>query len=252
MRSHWHLSQNHLNTLETCPPLFQRIYLQQLKSPFNLIQEEKTQWGRQFHLLMQQYNLGLPIDDINTDNNDLKVSVKALIHATKNIWNSPEIITKKAEFQINHSINNYLFTSVYDLLILYENKAEIFDWKTYLKPQNEEKLINNWQTKLYLYILAEKLDYKPCQLSFTYWFVKLPNEPQKQTIKYDKAKHEQTKKELNSLLEKLEDLTTEYIENKVNFPHHHNCETCLHRQNFANLLTESELTQNLPTSLDDI
>ncbi len=252
MTSHWHLSQKHLNTLETCPPLFQKIYLQQLKIPFNLIQEEKTQWGKQFHLLMQQHNLGLPIDDIQTDNDDLKLSVKALINATEDIWTSSEIITKKAEYQVNYTLNNYLFTSVYDLLILYKNKAVIFDWKTYLKPQDEDKLINNWQTKLYLYILAEKLDYRPHQLSFTYWFVKLPNKPQRQTIKYNKTKHEKTRKELNYLLEKLEYLTAEYIENRLNFPHHNNCETCPHRHNFPNLSTESELDQNLPTSLDDI
>ncbi|MBL1210703.1 PD-(D/E)XK nuclease family protein [Geminocystis sp. GBBB08] len=252
MASYWHLSQKHLNTLETCPPLFQKLYLQQLKSPFNLIQEEKTQWGKQFHLLMQQHNLGLFIDDIQTENDDLKVSVKALVNATENIWKSSDIIARKAEYQVNYTIKNYLFTSVYDLLILSENKAVIFDWKTYLKPQNEQILINNWQTKLYLYILAEKFPYKPSQISFTYWFVKLPNEPQKYTITYNKIKHEKTRKELNYLLKKLEHLTTEYIENKVNFSHHNNCETCPHRYHFPNLLTESKLHQNLPTSLDDI
>ncbi|BAQ60521.1 hypothetical protein GM3708_927 [Geminocystis sp. NIES-3708] len=252
MTSHWHLSQNHLNILETCPPIFQKIYLQQLKSPFNVIQEEKTQWGKQFHLLMQQHNLGLSIEEIHTDNEELKISVKALINATANIWNSEDIFEKRAEFQVNHTIKNFLFTSVYDLLILYKNKAVIFDWKTYLKPQNEQTLINNWQTKLYLYILAEKLNYKPHQISFTYWFVKIPNEPQKYTIKYNKTKHEQTKKELHILLEKLDYLTREYVENKVNFPHHQNCNNCPYRHNFPNLLTELELAQNLPTSLDEI
>lgn len=252
MTSHWHLSQNHLNILEICPPIFQKIYLQQLKNPINVIQEEKIEWGKQFHLLMQQHNLGLSIDEIDIDNEELKTSVKGLINATADIWNSSDVMAKEAEFQINYTLKNFLFTSVYDLLILYENKAVIFDWKTYLQPENEQQLINNWQTKLYLYILAEKLDYKPHQISFTYWFVKLPNKPQKYTIKYSKTKHEETKKELNVLLEKLEYLTTEYVENKINFPHHQNCEKCPYIEHFTKILIEEKINQNISLSLDDI
>lgn len=30
-----HLSQSHLNLLETCPPQFQRVYLEQLSTPLS-------------------------------------------------------------------------------------------------------------------------------------------------------------------------------------------------------------------------
>lgn len=252
MTSYWHLSQTHLKTLETCPPLFQKSYLQQLKSLPNLKSEEGMQWGNLFHLKMQQYHRGLSLEQIFTDNDEFNQSLIALISATSDIWNSPEIITKQAEYQLSYSIEQFIFTVVYDLIILYPKKAVIFDWKTYLKTENNQKLINDWQTKLYLYILAEKLNYKPHQIEFTYWFVKLPNKPQSFTIKYNKPKHDRTKQELNYLLDKLKSLTTEYIENNQDFPHHNNCDNCDYQHLFEEELAQLNIDQNIPTSLDEI
>lgn len=251
MTSYWHLSQTHLKTLETCPPLFQKHYLQQLKSLPNLKSEEGMQWGNLFHLKMQQYNAGLSLDKILTDNEEFNQSLIALISATQDIWNSPNIITRQAEHQLNYSIEQFIFTAIYDLIILYPKKAVIFDWKTNLKPE-DNKLINHWQTKLYLYILAEKLNYKPHQIEFTYWFIKLPHEPQSFTIKYNKPKHDRTKQELNYLLNKLNNLTDEYIENNIDFPHHNNCDNCQNRHLFDEELAKLNTDKNIPTSLDEI
>lgn len=251
MTSYWHLSQTHLKTLETCPPVFQKRYLQQLKSLPNLKSEEGMQWGNLFHLKMQQYNAGLSLDQIFTDNEKFNQSLIALISATQDIWNSPDIITKQAEYKLNYSIEQFIFTAIYDLIILYPNKAVIFDWKTSLKPE-DNKLINNWQTKLYLYILAEILNYKPHQIEFTYWFIKLPNEPQSLTIKYNKTKHDRTRQELNSLLNKLKNFTDEYIENNVDFPHHNQCDTCENRHLFSEEFVKLNTDKNIPTSLDEI
>jgi CRISPR/Cas system-associated exonuclease Cas4 (RecB family) len=200
---------------------------------------------------MQQYNAGLSLDKILTDNEEFNQSLKALISATQNIWTSSDIITKQAEYQLNYSIEQFIFTAVYDLIILYPKKAVIFDWKTFTKPDNQ-KLINDWQTKLYLYILAEKLNYKPHQIEFTYWFIKLPNKPESFTIKYNKPNHDRTKQELKYLLGKLENLTNEYIENNQDFPHHNNCDNCDYQYLFTEELNKLNIDRNIPTSLDEI
>jgi hypothetical protein len=56
------LSQGQLNLLETCPRKFQHIYLEQLGSPTTPEQQAHQAWGSRFHLLMQQRELGLPIE----------------------------------------------------------------------------------------------------------------------------------------------------------------------------------------------
>jgi len=56
------LSQGHLNLLETCPRKFQHTYLEQLNSPANPEHEERQTLGSRFHLLMQQREMGLPIN----------------------------------------------------------------------------------------------------------------------------------------------------------------------------------------------
>ncbi len=147
MTFHYHLSQSDLSLLEICPPQFEKIYLQKKLEPRHLRYQEKAQWGKSFHLLMQQYNLGLSIDNISIDNSVLINQVKGLIDKTQEIWSAPEVILRQAEYQVNHTINNYLFTVIYDLLVLYPNKAVIIDWKTYREPQNKNEILNNWQTK---------------------------------------------------------------------------------------------------------
>jgi len=252
MTTYWHLSQNHLNLLETCPPQFQKSYVQQLKSPLNLAQEETTQWGQLFHLFIQQYNLGLPIENILIEHEEFKNSVNSLITATKDILTSPDILHKKIEYQLNYNFNNYCFTAVYDLIMFYPSKVSIFDWKTYSAPKDKNKLINDWQTRLYLYILAEKLNYKPHQISFTYWFIKLPNKIETFTIKYNEKKHEKTKQDLIKILEKLEKLTDEYINNNIDFSHHNNCHDCPYKNEFLTLIKNPDLDHQIPYSLQQI
>lgn len=250
MNKYWHLSQSQLTLFQTCPPQFQRVYLEKYDSINNLTMEEKSKWGKQFHLLMQQYNLGLNINLIQNDDSELVNSVKSLICETADIWQDTKIKLREAEYQLNYKLGKYLFSVIYDLLVLYEDKAIIFDWKTFFDQEKERKIKENWQTKLYLYILAENFNYYPEQISFIYWFVKLPNKPKSLIINYNKQKHLQTEKELKSLLLQLETYYQDYTENKIDFPHHHQCHKCFYRQNFTDLSSFEE--EKIPLSLDDI
>lgn len=250
MNKYWHLSQSQLNLLQTCPPQFQKVYLEKYDIFTNLNMEEKSQWGKQFHLLMQQYNLGLNINLIQSHNSELVNSVKTLIHETANIWQDPKIKLREAEYQINYKLEKYLFSVIYDLLVLYEDKAIIFDWKTYLIPEKKNRILDSWQTKLYLYILAENFNYPPEKISFVYWFVRLNEKPQSFVINYNIQKHLQIEKELKSLLLQLENYYQNYTENNIDFPHHHQCNNCIYHSNFAHLFTSEQ--EKIPLSLDDI
>jgi len=218
------LAQSHLNLLEICPPQFQRLYLEELNYPITPEEEEKQTWGSQFHLLMQQKELGLPINSIVEKDEELQKSLTALVAALSEMENETEIIIKDAEHCRTLNLQGYLLTVIYDLLIIEKEKAQIFDWKTYLKPQSKVKLERNWQTRLYLYILAETAEYLPEQISMTYWFVRLPNKPQSVTFTYNNSLHQQTHQDLSSLLTKLDGWLEDYLNEGIAFPHKPNCE----------------------------
>lgn len=256
MQTYQSLSQTHLTLFETCPPLFQKKYLEQISTLPNINQEEKSEWGKKFHLLMQQYHLGLPVYDFIYDDISFPQSLEALISETKNIWNSSATLSREAEYKLQLMFNNYIFTVIYDLLILYPDQAIIYDWKTYLQPENKNKLQHNWQTKLYLYVLAEKMNYPPSKLSMTYWFVKLPNKPQSVTIQYSDAIHRKTRQEIVNIVEKIESFTNDYINYQSEFSHIQNCPK---KCPYYKLLKENKMADNLiddlkkiPSNLEDI
>lgn len=197
------LSQGQLNLLKSCPRRFQHIYFDQLGSPTNPEQQERQTWGSRFHLLMQQRELGLPVEPLFQEDAQLQRWVTALAIA------APEILTpnpktfRQAEHCRTLNFQGYLLTVIYDLLIEDEQQAQILDWKTYLKPRNRQYLEHDWQTRLYLYVLAETSDYSPEQISMTYWFVQSQPEPQSLKFTYNTGQHEQTRRDLTHLLTEL-------------------------------------------------
>lgn len=204
------LSQGQLNVLEACPRKFQHLYLDQLSSPLPLAQQESLNWGSQFHLRMQQQTLGLPINLATTDEVVLEQSVQALMQAAPEIFQKPAPPFRQSEHRISIEFQSYLLTAVYDLLILDDSSARILDWKTYPKPQQARWLQQNWQTRLYPFILAESSSYLPEQISMTYWFVQSTTdsrnptrEPQSLQFRHSTPQHEQTRQDLSHLLSQL-------------------------------------------------
>jgi hypothetical protein len=255
MESCFRISQGCLNLLATCPPKFQKVYLEKLVSPPSPEQEQKTQWGSLFHLFMQQINLGLPLDSLLIENQELRNSVQALMAETSKIWQSKNPISREAEHYRSINYQGYLLTVIFDLLVCYKEKAIIFDWKTYLQPENSQKLAKNWQTRLYLYVLAETSNYQPEDISMTYWFVKLPQKPISLTFNYNSEKHQQTEKDLSNLLQKLNKYLDEYLNQNKPFPHVNNCaNNCPYYNQFLNLDNNQLNYTNINSliSIDDI
>jgi hypothetical protein len=238
----YRLSQGHLNLLETCPPQFQKVYLEQLNHPVDPEQLERQAWGSQFHLLLQQRELGLPLESLLKENEQLGNCFHALLKAAPEITENADQLYREAEHCRSLAVGNYLLTVIYDLIILESDRALIFDWKTYLKPVQAEQLANNWQTRLYLYILAETSSYPRESLSMIYWFVQLPHAPEKITFHYNQQLHERTGRDLNRLLTNFDDYLSAYQTNSIAFPHRQDCQQhCPYYQ-----------SQSLDNSLDNL
>ena len=205
------LSQGQLNSLERCPRQFQHTYLDQLGSPTNPEQQERLSSGSRFHLLMQQQELGLPIASLVQEDAQMKSWMMAFASAAPEILSSkPNRNFRESEHCRTVQVQDHLLTVIYDLIIADEDRVQILDWKTYPKPKNRRWLEQNWQTLLYLYVLAETTDYRPEQMSMTYWFVQSAEQPQSLKFTYNTAQHEQTQHQLNQLLGQLTDWLQRY------------------------------------------
>ncbi|MEA5466349.1 PD-(D/E)XK nuclease family protein [Leptothoe sp. PORK10 BA2] len=207
------LSQAHLTLLESCPRRFQYIFNQSLAVPPKPEGQEAALWGSQFHLLMQQQALGLSIDVMSTANGDMTAKIEALRQRAPHLFQAaPGEILRQSEHQRTLAFNGYLFTAIYDLVVLTHDSGLIVDWKTYLKPPLQQYLARDWQTRLYLYILAETTHLRPDQLTMVYWFVRHRDEqgedlpPSDYRFAYGQQQHDQTRADLVRLTDDLSDL----------------------------------------------
>lgn len=212
------LSQGQLNLLETCPRKFQHIYFDQLGTPVSPEQQERLTWGSRFHLLMQQRELGLPVESLVEEDAQLQHWLTALVNAASDVLTWDPQTFRDSEHCRTLNFQGYLLTVIYDLLIEDEKSAQILDWKTYPQPKNRQWLAKDWQTRLYLYVLAETSDYFPEQISMTYWFVKSQPRPQSLKFTYSAAQHDKTRQDLTELLTKLTGWLQRYQEDGIPFP----------------------------------
>lgn len=212
------LSQGQLNLLETCPRKFQHIYFDQIGTPVSPEQQERITWGSRFHLLMQQRELGLPVKSLVEEDAELQHWVTALVNTATDVLTPDPQTFRESEHCRTLNFQNYLLTVVYDLLIEDEQSAQILDWKTYPQPKNRQWLAKDWQTRLYLYVLAETSDYDGEQISMSYWFVKSQPHPQSLKFTYSAAQHKKTREDLTKLLTQLTGWLQRYQESGIPFP----------------------------------
>ncbi len=208
------LSQGHLNLLTTCPRKFQYTFLEQLAAPPTPEQQEKLNWGNRFHLLMQQRELGLPIESIVAEDPQLQIWFNSFISAAPEILIAVTDSTsfREAEHSRTLKFQDYLLTVIYDLLIADQEQAQILDWKTYARPNQRQWIEKNWQTRLYCYALVATSNYFPEQVSLTYWFVQSEKERESPSLKfsYDSRQHQQIHEDLTDLLNQLTVWLQEY------------------------------------------
>lgn len=211
------LSQAHLTFLETCDRKYQYVFFDALSAPATYDQQITTQWGSQFHLLMQQRAMGLPVGAIAGADEEMAASMTALAVAAPEVFETltePSVVDSafsQSEHRRTLAFGNYLLTVVYDLLVMSPTEGQIFDWKTHQQPPKKDWLQRDWQTRLYLYVLCETTKLSPEQLSMTYWFVRLAHhsgrssqkQPSFYRFSYSWDQHQQTEQDLQTLTSRL-------------------------------------------------
>ena len=88
-------------------------------------------------------------------------------------------------------IGNHRLVAKYDLVAVQENKAIIYDWKTYAKRPRDEWMSARWQTRVYRSLLIQagahlnngNKPFEPEQIEMIYWYADFPSDPTR--FKYD-------------------------------------------------------------------
>ena len=226
-------SQSSLRDYDDCPRRFQLKYIQELKWPAvetaPILENEKRQLdGQNFHRMIHQSFLEIPIDKIK------KQAGLSQSEPLTRWWNNFEQakagnlagINEKLiypEHTLTSPIGKHRLVAKYDLINIDENHAVIYDWKTYQKRPNDEYIIKNLQTKVYLSLLIKagrqinlNHDLLPANVEMIYWYAEHPDEPL--VIKYSSSLYSQDWMEINELINE--------ISAKQSFPMTDNEKTC--------------------------
>lgn len=226
------LTQGHLRLLEICPRRYQYTYLEHHTAPMDPDTAERQRWGTEFHRVMQQRDLGLPVEDLLREDAALDAAVNSLLAAAPELFLPQVEGFRQSEHRRTLAFNGYTLTAIYDLLLMGPTSGQIVDWKTYQNPPQLTQLTEDWQTRLYLYLLVETSHLAPEQVTMTYWFVApptaqaTPKPPSSITIAYSAAQHRRTEADLRRLTDTLTVLlVTEDDLPKVD-PHRGFCAQC--------------------------
>lgn len=255
------LSQSNLKLLAICPRKFQHLYLDQYAVPVGLEQGARMAEGSQFHLLMQQQALGLPIAPLLEGNPQLQSWFNAFQQQRSTILclgSNEQILWQQSEHLRTIARQGHVLTVVYDWVMLGATQGQILDWKTYPKPRSAAKLEVDWQTLLYLYVLAETTTVVPEQLAMTYWFFQAkagePDTVQSLRVRYSSQRHAQTQQELDALLGRLTQWLEAYVQRGISLPQvdleQGHCANCAFALRCGR--TTSQVEQDRPISLDTI
>ena len=249
------ISQGHLNIWEICRRRYQYSFLEELSLPEADLQRKKNLLlGSNFHLLMQQKELGLDVSSLASSDPKLQSWLAAFEHQPPAMIDGDRLCEHRRtlempiEISLHHSENSdhgqacFVLTAIYDFLILGDRQAQILDWKTHQVAIASEKLKTNWQTRLYLYLLAKTTSYVPEQLSMTYWFA---NTAESVIIDYSQVEHDQTEKKLQQILKAISQ-AQDYPKLVIDSP---DCKYCEFRDRCDR---GDMLTSTIPSNIFDI
>lgn len=184
------LSQSSLQDYVDCARRFQLRYVERLAYPAvesepALENEQHQREGEFFHRLAQQYLVGIPSEQVsklaNTPN---------LQRWWENFSNEKDLLGLRdltglyPEATLSAPLENFRLLAKYDLIAIHENKATIYDWKTYRKRPRNEWLAARMQTRVYRALLVHAgahlnngRPFEPEQIEMVYWFADFPNDP---------------------------------------------------------------------------
>ncbi|KYC34672.1 hypothetical protein WA1_50620 [Scytonema hofmannii PCC 7110] len=157
--------------------------------------------GNQFHLIMQQIGLGLPVEPFLKE----YPQIANWVDRVKPFLDTPG--SKQWKAQLQYLYHQNLLYSEYDLVVYGEHQVIGFDWSIQ-KPILFDTLENTWQTQLRLFLLHQETEMPLEQISLIYLFVNTGNLYQ---FTYSKDKH-------MAFFKRLEETLAPFVSETENCP----------------------------------
>lgn len=185
-------SQNSINTYKFCPLKFKYKYIDNLSWQKEDSKEYYNSliWGSEFHLVCERFFNDIPLGI--SDKSNEKEKFNSYLEKIKRVvdFNSKELFP---EYEIRSKLDEKLIMAKFDLLIIDNDRVEIWDWKTENKKMDYKNYSNRVQTMVYLFLASEVLpvllnrniDYK--NISMNYYQVEFNENPIK--IIHSEDKH---------------------------------------------------------------
>jgi hypothetical protein len=203
MKTGFQFTQSNLQDYIDCPRRFELRYLLQLKWPAvqtepELEQENHLLQGQNFHQLIHQLILGLPVDTLT-----LQIDDPVLQNWWENYLQSEPLAgipgIKYPEFTLSASFEGFRLLAKYDVLAIeVGQKAVIIDWKTSRHHPSHHTLQQRVQTRLYPFLLVKAgihvnggQPISPEEVEMIYWFAKDPEKPEHFDYSHDQYQQDQ-------------------------------------------------------------
>ncbi len=195
-------SQGSLQDYVDCPRRFQLRYLQHIAWPAvetePLLENERhIRMGSRFHLLAQQYLLGLPVERLSKIASCSRSGGAELQTWWQNFLSfaaAEEQKGRPCRYCVEHSLisilGNARLAAKYDAIRIRGEAKEacvtILDWKTNRLRSRRAWLNGRLQTRVYMYLIvaagahlagADRL--LPAQVEMVYWFAGYPDDPER-------------------------------------------------------------------------
>jgi hypothetical protein len=154
----FYYSQNSINTFKSCPLKFKYKYIENINWKSDDIENrdyyESLEMGTEFHLVCERYFDNIPTGLSNETKYEKFTKwldkIKELIPIDDNNKYIPE-------YEIRYKKDDIKLQAKYDLVVIKENKVEIWDWKTENRKLTYKNAESRIQTIVYLYVLGESL-----------------------------------------------------------------------------------------------
>lgn len=212
------LSRPKLAAFLICPRRFQLRSLARLpwpNVPDDTRATETMTRGQQFHLLMERHFLGLQVPLTSIGDTAVSNWFQAFKNSNLAMPNGRFL----PEHRLTVPVGNHLLLGRFDLLVVGEQASEpfvrIYDWKTG-KARAESVLRQDWQTRLYLALLAEGggalwpnghsgngRSLQPKNITITYWYAAEPDAPR--IIQYSQSDHARNWAEIQVIVAQIDE-----------------------------------------------
>lgn len=209
-------TQHSLSTFDKCPLKFKKRYLENLKWDNYLGEEirKRLEMGNNFHLMAYRYFQG--IDPGLTEDVEGYEELDRWVSSLMRNFKKEETKKYLPEYKLRMSKGDLRLEANYDLIIIDNDRIEVWDWKTHVRdkksPKRDEnlqriRLERSLQTIVYLYVLKEGMKLLtekeiPCEnISMYYW----QPEPKKilAEINYSNERHLKFEKQLKDKTKRI-------------------------------------------------